>query len=251
MCCCMWSKRRLPSTSPATSPPASAPSSGAARRWATCSPPMSAMPCTFTRCARPARWSQRKRKVAAAKAAPAKVIADPPIVVTVSRRFVIAVSRARPIRPVNGLLLVIPADSLIEQKDGSYYLPLTQKKLDAIPPEQIRLQVKRNCPDEEQPGQPSAASVEREAREAGLEFRYIPVVSGQITSANVEHVKELLEPAEVADTVAVMGGDLTDENAQRGRGQGVQPAFGRERGSDRGGKTSRWRGAWPPRPRRY
>ena len=33
----------------------------------------------------------------------------------------------------DGTHITIPADSLIEQKDGSYYLPLTQKKLDAIP----------------------------------------------------------------------------------------------------------------------
>ncbi len=42
-----------------------------------------------------------------------------------------------------------------------------------------------NRPDDEQPGQPSAASVEAAARAAGLEFRYIPVVSGQITAENV------------------------------------------------------------------
>ena len=33
----------------------------------------------------------------------------------------------------DGTHITIPADSLIEQKDGSYYLPLTQKKLDGIP----------------------------------------------------------------------------------------------------------------------
>jgi len=33
----------------------------------------------------------------------------------------------------DGTRITIPADSLIEQKDGSYYLPLTQKKLDGIP----------------------------------------------------------------------------------------------------------------------
>jgi uncharacterized protein (TIGR01244 family) len=42
-----------------------------------------------------------------------------------------------------------------------------------------------NRPDNEQPGQPSADSVKRAAEAAGLEFRYIPVISGQITEENV------------------------------------------------------------------
>ena len=42
-----------------------------------------------------------------------------------------------------------------------------------------------NRPDNEQPGQPSADSVKQAAEAAGLEFRYIPVVSGQITEQNV------------------------------------------------------------------
>ena len=42
-----------------------------------------------------------------------------------------------------------------------------------------------NRPDEEQPGQPSADSVKQAAEAAGLEFRYIPVISGQITEENV------------------------------------------------------------------
>jgi uncharacterized protein (TIGR01244 family) len=42
-----------------------------------------------------------------------------------------------------------------------------------------------NRPDDEQPGQPSADSVKQAAEAAGLEFRYIPVVSGQITEENV------------------------------------------------------------------
>lgn len=43
-----------------------------------------------------------------------------------------------------------------------------------------------NRPDDEQPGQPSADSVKAAAEAAGLEFRYIPVVSGQITADDVE-----------------------------------------------------------------
>lgn len=49
-----------------------------------------------------------------------------------------------------------------------------------------------NRPDEEQPGQPSADGVETAAQAAGLEFRYIPVVSGQITSENVQDMAEAL-----------------------------------------------------------
>lgn len=41
-----------------------------------------------------------------------------------------------------------------------------------------------NRPDDEQPGQPSADSVKQAVEEAGLEFRYIPVVSGQMTGQN-------------------------------------------------------------------
>jgi uncharacterized protein (TIGR01244 family) len=42
-----------------------------------------------------------------------------------------------------------------------------------------------NRPDDEQPGQPSAASVRAAAEAAGLAFRHIPVISGQITADNV------------------------------------------------------------------
>lgn len=50
-----------------------------------------------------------------------------------------------------------------------------------------------NRPDNEQPGQPSADSVKKAAQEAGLEFRYIPVVSGQITEQNVADQAAALE----------------------------------------------------------
>ena len=42
-----------------------------------------------------------------------------------------------------------------------------------------------NRPDNEQPGQPSADTMKAAAEAAGLEFRYIPVISGQITEENV------------------------------------------------------------------
>lgn len=43
-----------------------------------------------------------------------------------------------------------------------------------------------NRPDNEQPGQPSADSVKAAVEAAGLAFRYIPVISGQMTMENVE-----------------------------------------------------------------
>ncbi len=57
-----------------------------------------------------------------------------------------------------------------------------------------------NRPDAEHPGEASMADeVAEAARAAGLEFRYIPVISGQITNENVEdQAKALAElPAPV------------------------------------------------------
>lgn len=42
-----------------------------------------------------------------------------------------------------------------------------------------------NRPDGEQDGQPAAASIEAAARQAGLAYRHIPVVSGQLQDAQV------------------------------------------------------------------
>lgn len=53
-----------------------------------------------------------------------------------------------------------------------------------------------NRPDDEQPGQPSADSVRMAAQAAGLEFRYIPVISGQITAQNVADQAEALKELE-------------------------------------------------------
>ena len=53
-----------------------------------------------------------------------------------------------------------------------------------------------NRPDNEQPGQPSADSVKEAAEAAGLEFRYIPVISGQITEENVADQAAALEEPE-------------------------------------------------------
>ncbi|PBB35719.1 TIGR01244 family sulfur transferase [Mesorhizobium sp. WSM3868] len=53
-----------------------------------------------------------------------------------------------------------------------------------------------NRPDDEQPGQPSADSVKAAAEAAGLAFRYIPVISGQLTMDNVEDQAEALDDLE-------------------------------------------------------
>jgi uncharacterized protein (TIGR01244 family) len=53
-----------------------------------------------------------------------------------------------------------------------------------------------NRPDDEQPGQPSADTVRSAAEAAGLAFRYIPVISGQMTQENVEDQAEALDQLE-------------------------------------------------------
>lgn len=50
-----------------------------------------------------------------------------------------------------------------------------------------------NRPDDEQPGQPSADSVKAAVEAAGLAFRYIPVISGQMTGDNVADMAEALD----------------------------------------------------------
>lgn len=50
-----------------------------------------------------------------------------------------------------------------------------------------------NRPDDEQPGQPSADSVRAAVEAAGLEFRFVPVISGQMTMANVEDMSKALD----------------------------------------------------------
>jgi uncharacterized protein (TIGR01244 family) len=53
-----------------------------------------------------------------------------------------------------------------------------------------------NRPDDEQPGQTSASQVQQAAEAAGLAFRYIPVISGQITAANVTDQAAALDELE-------------------------------------------------------
>lgn len=53
-----------------------------------------------------------------------------------------------------------------------------------------------NRPDDEQPGQPSAASIAAAAKAAGLDFRHVPAVSGQIVKGNVDAMAEALRDME-------------------------------------------------------
>ena len=50
-----------------------------------------------------------------------------------------------------------------------------------------------NRPDNEDPGQPSADTIKTAVEAAGLEFRWVPVVSGQMTMQNVEEQAEGLD----------------------------------------------------------
>lgn len=53
-----------------------------------------------------------------------------------------------------------------------------------------------NRPDGEQPGQPSHEAVRAAVEAAGLTFRYIPVVSGQMTAQNVHDQAAALQEIE-------------------------------------------------------
>lgn len=50
-----------------------------------------------------------------------------------------------------------------------------------------------NRPDNEDPGQPSAGEIEQAVRAAGLEFRWIPVISGGMTPDDVAAQADALD----------------------------------------------------------
>ncbi|WP_054311008.1 TIGR01244 family sulfur transferase [Mesorhizobium sp. 1M-11] len=50
-----------------------------------------------------------------------------------------------------------------------------------------------NRPDNEDPGQPSADEIKAAVEAAGLEFRWVPVISGQMTAQNVEDQAQALD----------------------------------------------------------
>ena len=49
-----------------------------------------------------------------------------------------------------------------------------------------------NRPDNEEPGQLAAAEAEAEAKQQGLEYRYLPIVTGNITRTQVAEFQKLL-----------------------------------------------------------
>lgn len=49
-----------------------------------------------------------------------------------------------------------------------------------------------NRPDNEEPGQLTAAEAEAEAKKRGLEYRYLPIVTGNISRAQVAEFQRLL-----------------------------------------------------------
>ena len=53
-----------------------------------------------------------------------------------------------------------------------------------------------NRPDNEKPGQPSHDEIRAAVEAAGLAFRYIPVISGQMTQDNVEDQAKALRELE-------------------------------------------------------
>lgn len=53
-----------------------------------------------------------------------------------------------------------------------------------------------NRPDNEDPGQPGHDEIQKAAEAAGMTFRWIPVISGQMTAQNVEDQATALEELE-------------------------------------------------------
>lgn len=53
-----------------------------------------------------------------------------------------------------------------------------------------------NRPDNEDPGQPSADTIRQAVEAEGLAFRWIPVISGQLTAENVEDQAAALDELE-------------------------------------------------------
>src|SRR5690554_4990638 len=49
-----------------------------------------------------------------------------------------------------------------------------------------------NRPDNEEPGQPDNGQIARAASDLGLDFHYLPVISGQLLDSNIEDFKQLL-----------------------------------------------------------
>lgn len=85
----------------------------------------------------------------------------------------------------------------VRQITGSYSVSpqITEDEVAAIKAAGFR-SVICNRPDGEQPGQPSHDAIKAAVEAAGLSFRYIPVVSGQMTPQNVADQAAALKEAE-------------------------------------------------------
>lgn len=81
-----------------------------------------------------------------------------------------------------------------------------------------------NRPDGEEPGQPTAAEIEKAAEEAGIAFRNIPIVRG-IGPADAESMQEALEAADGKVLAYCRSGNrsaLTWAVARREQGESVE-----------------------------
>jgi len=72
---------------------------------------------------------------------------------------------------------------------------LTAADLPALAEQGYRVVV-NNRPDGESPDQPAASEIERAARAAGLDYRFIPVTPGQLTSDQIIEFAEFVKAAD-------------------------------------------------------
>jgi len=81
-----------------------------------------------------------------------------------------------------------------------------------------------NRPDGEEPGQPTAAEIERAAEEQGLQFRHVPIIRG-IGPSDVEAVQEAMETAQGKVLLYCRSGNrssLAWAVARRGQGASIE-----------------------------
>ncbi len=81
-----------------------------------------------------------------------------------------------------------------------------------------------NRPDGEEPGQPTAAEIERAAKAEGIAFRHVPIIRG-IGPADVESMKEAIDSADGKVLAYCRTGNrsaLTWAVARRGQGTSVE-----------------------------
>jgi uncharacterized protein (TIGR01244 family) len=81
-----------------------------------------------------------------------------------------------------------------------------------------------NRPDGEEPGQPTAAEIERAAEDFGLQFRHVPIIRG-IGPSDVEMVQDALESADGKVLLYCRSGNrssLAWAVARRGQGASIE-----------------------------